>query len=152
MRRISSRTTFIYKRLFPVLWFGLLALAVINGLAGNRSGSGIAPSLVIVPVVMAIVGYFIMKKRLFDLADEVFDDGDALVLRFGKQQERIALENIMNVSYVTMFNPQRVTLTLRGAGRFGKEVSFSPLQSFWPWARSPAINQLIERIDAARRR
>ena len=28
MRRISSRTTFWYKRIFPVIWFGMLGLFV----------------------------------------------------------------------------------------------------------------------------
>jgi hypothetical protein len=151
MQRISSRTTFISKRLFPVLWFGSLAAFFVTNLITIRSGHHLPAALLLVPIVMAVVGYFIMTKLVFDLADEVFDDGDALLVRFGGAQERITFDNIMNVSYVTMMNPPRVTLALRSAGRFGKEVSFSPPQSFWPRARNSMITALIDRIDAARR-
>jgi hypothetical protein len=92
-----------------------------------------------------------MKKLVFDLADEVLDDGDSLVVRFGSEQERIPLSQIMNVSYSYMSNPARVTLTLRTPGRFGKEITFSPPQRFVPFAKSPIVSDLIERIDAARR-
>jgi hypothetical protein len=37
---------------------------------------------------MAILGYQIMKKMAFNLVDEVFDLGDALLVRNGGQEER----------------------------------------------------------------
>ena len=92
-----------------------------------------------------------MKKIVFDLADEVTDCGDFLVVRFADIQERIALSNIMNISYSVMMNPPRVTLTLREACCFGKEVSFSPPISWVPFSKSPVITELIERVDATRR-
>ena len=45
----------------------------------------------IIPVVMAIIGYQIIKKMAFNLIDQVFDLGDALLVRNGGQEERIAL-------------------------------------------------------------
>jgi hypothetical protein len=92
-----------------------------------------------------------MKKLVFDLADEVLDDGDSLVVRFGSDQERIPVSQIINVSYSYMSNPVRVTLTLRTPGLFGKEIKFSPPQRFVPFAKSPIVADLIDRIDAARR-
>jgi hypothetical protein len=91
---------------------------------------------------------------VFDLADEVVDEGDALRVRFGENEERIPLAQIINVSYSGITNPPRITLTLRTAGRFGREVTFSPQQSFLsPLFRpNPLVNDLIERVDAARRR
>jgi hypothetical protein len=50
----------------------------------------------------------------------------------------------------TATNPERVTLALREPGRFGKEITFSPARRFLAFARSPVINELIERVDAAR--
>jgi hypothetical protein len=85
------------------------------------------------------------------LADSVFDDGDSLVVRFGSVEERIPFSQIINVSYTYMANPSRVTLTLRTPGSFGKEISFSPPQRFLPFAKSPIVADLIERVDAARR-
>lgn len=150
MQRISSRSTFFTKRVFPVIWFGFLAFFVAIMLSKAPSG-GFPVALFAFPMFMAVFGYFLMKKLVFDLADEVFDAGDALVVRFGSEQERIPLAEIINVSYAYMMNPPRVTLTLRIPGQFGKEVSFSPPTSFVPFAKSPIVADLIERIDAARR-
>jgi hypothetical protein len=130
MQRISSRSTFFTKRVFPVIWFGFLVFFVAVTLV-NKPARGL-------PVV-------------FDLADEVLDAGDALIVRFGSEQERIPLSEIINVSYVYMTNPPRVTLTLRTLCQFGKEVSFSPPTRFLPFAKSPIVADLIERADAARR-
>ena len=53
---------------------------------------------------MGLFGYFLFKKLIFDLADEVLDDGDSLVVRFGNQEDRIPLSEITNVSCSVMTN------------------------------------------------
>ena len=152
-RRISSRNTFFLKRVLPVLWFGMVALSVAAGLAGARAGKAVPPPVFIVPLLLLVIGYAIMRKLVFDLADEVFDEGDALRVRFGSEEERIALTDIINVGYTQFVNPPRITLTLRQPGRFGREVSFSPPQSFFaPFVRNRLASELIERVEAARRR
>jgi len=92
MLLMSSKMTFFYKRIFPIVWFGFLAvfflIALVKGLAADPISN--LPFL-IVPVVMAIVGYQIMKRMAFNLVDEVFDLGDALLVRSGGQEERFAL-------------------------------------------------------------
>ena len=96
-----------------------------------------------------------MRRLVFDLADEVYDEGDALRVRFGADDERIRwITSSISVMRAST-NPPRVTLTLRSAGRFGREVSFSPPQTFLgPLLRggNPIVTDLIERVDAARRR
>ncbi len=151
MKRISSRYTFFNKRVFPLIWFGFLAVIIFASMLGKKAGGNAALPFLIFPIFMGIFGYFLMKKLVFDLADEVFDAGDSLVVRFGNDEERIPLANIVNLSYSYISNPQRVTLTLRNPGRFGKEVTFSPPLRFVPFASSPIIAELIERVDAARR-
>jgi hypothetical protein len=151
MRRISSRTTFFNKRIFPVVWFGFVAFAFLVPLLSTKTKGGSPAPFILFPVIMAAFGYFLMKKFIFDLADEVFDDGNSLVVRFGNEEDRIPLSEIINISYTYMSNPSRVTLTLRTPGRFGKEVSFSPPQRFIPFGKSPIVADLIERADAARR-
>jgi hypothetical protein len=76
MKRLSSKMTFFYKRVFPTLWFGFLAIFVLSSLfAGSkRDVTNLLPFMVI-PVFMAVFGYFIMKKLFFDLFDEVWDKG-----------------------------------------------------------------------------
>lgn len=151
MRKISSRSTFIVKRVFPLVWFGLLGFFVVIILFTKDSEGGPPLFVLIFPVIMGVFGWFMMKKMVWDLADQVLDAGDFLVVRFGNEQEQVPLSNIINISYSYMMNPPRVTLTLRAAGRFGNEVSFSAPQSFIPFAKSPVVDDLIRRVDAARR-
>jgi hypothetical protein len=152
-QRISSRNTFFVKRVFPVLWFAIIGLGFTAALLSARAGKSVPPPLLIVPLLMLVIGYALMRTLVFDLADEVLDEGDALRVRFGHEDERIALADIINVSYAGLTNPPRVTLTLRNPGRFGKEVTFSPRQSvFSPFfKRNPLVAELIERVEAARR-
>jgi hypothetical protein len=99
---------------------------------------------------MIIFGYFIMKKLVFDLVDEVWDETDALVVRNRGREERIALSDIKNVSYSPFMNPPRVTLSLRRQTVFGDQIAFGAPVHFVPFSTSPIINGLIDRVDLAR--
>lgn len=150
MRRISSRLTFVHKRVFPTLWFGFLTLFLgISLFTIPRSNSAALPFLLI-PLGMMIFGYFLMRLLIFDLVDEVWDDGDALIVKNRGQEQRIPLADIKNVSYTVLVNPPRVTLSLRRPTVFGDKVVFSPPVTFIPFATSPIINEMIERVDVAR--
>jgi hypothetical protein len=152
MRQISSKLTFYYKWIFPIFWFGFLAIFLVLALLGITSSNDSFPVMfVIVPIIMTVVGYSLMKKLVFDLVDEVLDDGSALIVKNGRQEERIALSDIMNVNYSAYMNPPRVTLSLRRPSVFGDRISFCAPTRFVPFATSPVIDELITRIDAARR-
>ena len=101
-------------------------------------------------VFMAVFGYFVFRKLVFDLVDEVVDEGNSLVVKNRGKSDRIALSDIRNVSYSTLINPSRVTLSLRKPSMFGDEVTFCAPLCLVPFASHPVINKLIERIDAAR--
>jgi len=152
MLLMSSRMTFFYKRVFPIIWFGFLAvfflIALVKGLATDPISN--LPFL-IVPVVMAIVGYQLMKKMAFNLVDEVFDLGDALIVRNGGQEERIALADIKNVNFFPYMSPPQVTLSLRRPSVFGDTIVFCAQARIMPLSPSPMIEKLVDRIDGARR-
>jgi len=145
--------TFYYKRVFPIVWFGFLLIFIVVPLfAGARSGAFPPLPFFIVPVLMIVFGYVLMKKLVFDLVDEVLDGGDALLVRNGSQHEQVLLSDITNVSYSQFVNPPRVTLSLRNPGTFGSKISFCAPVRFMPFSTSPTIDKLIERIDATRGR
>ena len=151
MARLSSKATLFYKRIFPVLFIGFLILfSVVPLFVGARSGNYPPLPFVVVPVVVIVIFYITMKKLVFDLADEVVDLGDALLVKNGGQEDRIALADIINVNYTPLMSPPRVTLLLRKTGVFGKRVSFCAPIRFMPFASSPVIDELIARVDAAR--
>ncbi len=111
--------------------------------------------MLLVPLVMTVIGYVLFRRLLFDLVDEVWDDGDALIVKNTGVEERVPLKSIINIGYSLLTNPERVTLTLRDAGPFGKEITFMPLSrafSFRWLSRNPIVDELIERVDQARRR
>jgi hypothetical protein len=154
MRRLSSRKTFFHKRVFPIIWFGLLAFFMAGPfiaplIGGTTPGAPLA--FLVVPALMMLIGYLFMKKLIFDLVDEVLDGGDVLVVRNRGLEERVALSDIMNVSYSPFVNPPRVTLLLRRPSIFGDRVTFCAPVSFVPFSTSPIIDELIRRIDATRR-
>lgn len=150
MTRISSRQTFFLKRIFPLLFAGIvLASAVVPFAIG---GKVVMPAL-IMPLVMLPVLFIIMRKLVWDLMDEVYDGGDYLLVKYRGRQDRIALSNIMNVSATTMVNPPRVTLRLVKPCAFGNEIAFSPVKPLTlnAFARNAIAEDLIVRVDKARR-
>jgi hypothetical protein len=153
MTRISGRGVWFQKKVFPAVWFGALSvfllIAVLSVLFGERSGPW--PLFLILPFVMAAAGYFIMKRTIWPLMDEVYDAGDDLVVRNRGEEARIALSEIVNIG-VAPGKSTLVTLRLRHACRFGNEVTFLPESSFSfnPFARNPIVEDLITRVDRAR--
>jgi hypothetical protein len=130
MRRISSRLTFFSTRIFertllPGLLFGILMVGVF---------------------------LLIFKKLIFELCDEAFDDGSTLLARRKGYEVRIPLSEIVNVSHDRWANPQRVTLLLRQDTPIGREIAFALPARLLPLRRSPIVDELITRVDEARRK
>ena len=150
MERISSGQTFFIKRIFPAFWFGFLALFLVIGAATGAWRK--EPVFVIQPLLMAAFGFFLFRKLLWDLADEVRDGGNYLLVRRGSVEERIALASVMNVDSSQFTNPRRITLRLRAASKLGDQIVFIPKTSFQlnPFARNPVAEALILRIDRLR--
>src|SRR5262249_12863659 len=152
MLLMSSRMTFFYKRIFPVIWFGFLAAFFLFGLLKGAAADPISNlPFLIVPVVMAIIGYRIMKKISFNLVD-VFDLGDAPRVGGGGREDRVALAAIKNVNFFPYMSPPQVTLSLRRPSVFGDTIVFCAPLRIMPRSPSPTIEKLIDRIDDARRR
>jgi hypothetical protein len=104
---------------------------------------------------MAVFGYFLTRKFVWDLADEVFDAGDHLVVRNRGREHQLPLADIMNVSSLMAMNPPRITLRLAESsanGPLGAEVAFSPEKRYTlnPFAKSEVAEDLIMRFDRAR--
>ena len=106
--------------------------------------------VILVPICMAVFGYFIMKRLVLDLIDEVYDEGTTLLFRNRGKEVRVSLKDIKNVSYSIMTNPPRVTLSVRYKTDLGDELSFCPPASWIPFKKNKDIEELIDRIDKAR--
>jgi hypothetical protein len=149
MQRISSRMTLYYKRVIPLVMLGFVLILIAVPFAAGQSPPWPA---ILVPLAICAFGYFVMRKLVFDLVDEAWDAGEALVIRNRDQEERIALSAIMNVNYSPFVNPPRVTLTLRTPGIFGDTITFCAPLRLIPFTKNPVVEDLIRRVDAARMR
>ena len=116
----------------------------------NHSNGSADVMIFVVPVFMAVIGYFVMKNLVFDLIDEVYDEGSSLLFKNNGKTVRINLTDIKNVSYSVMVNPPRVTISVRHKTEFGDELSFSPPGSLIPFKKNKEITELIDRSDRAR--
>ncbi|MBP6751248.1 MAG: hypothetical protein KA144_16565 [Xanthomonadaceae bacterium] len=147
-----SGSTFFIKRVFPVFWFGFLAMFVTIGLVSTTVDKKAFIPFLLMPLAMAVLGFFLFRALVWDLADEVSLLGDQLLVRKNGVEDRIRLADIMNVSVSQMTNPVRVSLRLRKIGKFGDEVVFMPRARvrFNPFARNPIAEKLISLVDRAR--
>lgn len=150
LRRLSSSLTFFYKRVFPFCWFGFVA--VFAGIMASVAKNGNAPPapLLIGPAIMAVVGTLIMKLLFWKNVDEVWDAGDALLVRDRGEEELIRLCDVTNVAWSQWTNPETVTLTLDVPSRLGDEVTFMLPTRWVPKGRHPVVTELIDRVEAAR--
>lgn len=98
--------------------------------------------------------YFIMKQLVFKLVDEVYDCGTYLLVKNKGQEDKIMLVDILNINTIFFSNPPQSTLILAKPCVCGKEISFSPINKFIfnPFKNSPVIDDLIVRIDQAKRK
>jgi hypothetical protein len=158
MRRLSSSSTFFYKRIFPLVWFGFLLVFFVVAFWGMRHAHlPVDPRqflpMLLAPLFMGGMGYFVFRTLIQDLVDEVWLDGDWLVVKNRDEQRRVALTDVVNINATTMSNPRRITVMLRTESRHGRSFSFIPasprglMSAFKP---DPIAAELIERVDALR--
>jgi len=150
MKKLTSRATYYQKKIFPAFWFGFLGLFVCVALVTGAVNSSLGLIFILVPAFMAAIGYVIMKKLVFDLIDEVYDEGETLFFRDKGKEVRVSLADIKNVSYSWRMSPPRVTLSICYMTELGDELTFSPTASFIPFRKNKDIEELIDRIDKAR--
>jgi hypothetical protein len=96
---------------------------------------------------------FAYYRLLWNLADEVLDGGDHLVVRLRGEQQRIPLGDVINIAFERRQNGRRVVLRLARPGPFGDRIVFKPPVRFLPtFSTDPLEDDLIRRVDAARRK
>ena len=155
MQTISSGQTFFVKRLFPVFWFGMIAVFLLTSIVEAMQDPGhFVPMSLFAPIVMLLFGWLLFWIFVWDLADMVDDYGDYLRVRRGGVEERVPLTNVVNVSMIQFTNPARLSLRLRTPCKFGDEIVFIPKRvpgiRLNPFARNPVAEDLIQRVERAR--
>jgi len=146
MIRISSATTSFHKKVVPILGLVSLLLWLTAIFASAASRSLRVLSLGLAPVA-GCVGYTFWKFLVRDLADEVHDAHEFLVVRKDGNEQHVPLADIESVRSSRVAKLPRISLKLTGAsakGTLGEEVEFSP-------ANAEVAQELTARADRARR-
>lgn len=152
MQTISATGTAFYKYVFPAFWFGILGVFLVAALVSGAA----AKSLICLaaPLFLGILGYLLMRELVFDLADEVVDAGDHLIVRRSGQEIQVPIGDIVKVSTALRQNPPRVTLHLKGPSELGTDIHFMAIKdSMWNVfaPRCTIAEDLSQRVDAAHR-
>ncbi|MBS0456952.1 MAG: hypothetical protein JSS44_06440 [Proteobacteria bacterium] len=152
MKTISA-STFFMKRVFPFLMLVPVAgaFAAITHVPPGRSFN----AMVLLPLLfVAVIVVVIYRKMIWDLADEVKDGGSYLLVRRGSIEVRVQLAEIINVSMSQYTNPPRLSLRLAKPCKLGDEIVFMPTRQglgLNPFTRNPVAEDLMQRVDRARR-
>ncbi|MEI2455907.1 hypothetical protein [Lysobacter firmicutimachus] len=144
-RRISSCSTFYYKWVGPTVWLlGLAAAAITLAWSNGMWGA------LIVFAAIGLVACFMFGMESWRFADEVSDAGDALIVRKGKRELRVALRSIVQVDCSRFGRPTVLTLWLEVPDAFAQRIVFVPMGP-WPlfFGRHRLAEQLQSRVRQA---
>ncbi|KRD30546.1 hypothetical protein ASE35_17700 [Lysobacter sp. Root916] len=150
MRRISSSMSYHFKRTFPIVMFGAFSAALVAALLQRP----VPVETVGVFAVAIVVGGVVTYRYLRDVLDEVYDDGDRLLVRNGGVEDTVQLRDVVAVDSARWRTLVRLTLTLSVPGKFGDKIVFLLRDTFldgMPYGAPAQIKQLEDRIAALKR-
>ena len=137
------------RRVFPVIWFGALAVFFAVAVARRLQGTLVPAEAIWGPVLAAAFTFVLFRVFISNLATDVLDAGDSLLVSFGHKTARIPLRSILRVSANGLVSPSTATLHLREPSVFGTEVAFSPTGSVGPLGGNALVEELQARVRAA---
>lgn len=135
-RQPLSSSPYFYKKIVPVLW--LLGCVYV---VADAVRSGESPLFIAGTVVVLTLGFAATRQTTGDLADEVLDGGDHLVVRFGERREPLPLRNVGLVKKSRL--ARRIELVLIEPGAFGPVIAFMPRGSFG----TAVMNNVVEDLE-----
>lgn len=112
-----------------IVWIGALVLFSAAALFSDLEKT---PLFVIVAAIALAISLAVkLRGWSWRLADEVYDGENHLVVRRRGEEEIVPFSNIMSVVYTNRWRfrgsgPERITLSLARAGKFGSEIAFRP--------------------------
>jgi hypothetical protein len=148
MPQLSAGHMYLAKWLLPILTFTGVAIWTI---ASNLSHTRM--DFISRGFALCILGSFLiyfLKRDIWGLADQVLDGGDYLLVRRGGKQERVLLNNVVNVDVTHQFNVAKIVLRFRTPTAFGEKIAFYPKVSHRLGGRNDIADDLADRIARIR--
>jgi hypothetical protein len=129
--RISARSTFFLKRIFPI-FFSIVAGGMF--LNPKRIDAGGWPLAIFYSLIAATVAFALVKRIHSVYTDEVFDDGDKLIIRNGGREDVVSFKDIQEVQ-VDVMRPSGITIHFRRDSIFGRSIKFLPSIGFLTFSK-----------------
>jgi hypothetical protein len=153
MRLISSKSTWVNKKAFPAFWFGFLGLIALVAIPGAfRESVAAAAFVLLVLSFLTALGYMLMHEFIVPLVDEVWIDGDDLVVRNRGEEDHFPISHVVDVDDHFLTRPEYIELLVNPRTRFGLAIRFMPADRWWPFRRHPLAQELIDRSKCFERR
>jgi len=139
---ISSRTTFVYKFIFPAIWIPLFGFVAYVALSAGKSGAGDKTVGIIMATTWVVVSAFLLRLVL-SLMRVQLRDGRIYASNYRREIE-IAPGEIESVTQNVWMNVRPITLHLRHESSFGRRIRFLPPSRviFTFWKEDPIVDQL----------
>lgn len=142
-RLLSSRLTFFYKFVFPLLFVAWIVWLGAFLFAGRGVGMGQVPSgfLLLVALIAAVnfiwMGWLTLRSHRVEADAENF-----YVSNFGKEIV-IPRSDLYEATEMRWFQPYWITLRLRRPSEFGDRIMFIPPWRFGSfWTANPMVDEL----------
>lgn len=145
--RLTDGSTYYWSRVFPTLWTSLCGIIVVL-VWMDALGDATAPLAVKVGVTAAWAVASAVFFRVFASLEDVWLDGDDLLVGDPRRGTRISLRDVRNVKESRLMQVKRITLELARPTPRGHSITFVPkgLKTFlFPYASSPVAQELRER-------
>lgn len=147
MRQLSSSFTPAFKLgPIPIILLGLIVLVA------RAMGEGTLSLRIVLEACAIMAGtWLVTAATSSDLADEVYDGGDHLVVKRGGRTDKIPLANLRMVECTRNSSPEVMTLHFVRSTAFGRKIAFSPAGGrLNPLREHPLVENLMNRAHAAR--
>jgi predicted PurR-regulated permease PerM len=148
-RLISSKATFFYKFVFPLLWIafaGFIIFIVHSNLASFHTRAEAKTARLIVILVLAVVTVIIYW--VFPRIKKVELMEDALQISNYSQTIVVPLRDIASVSGSILMDPELIWIRFREPAEFGVKIVFIGQHRFFRgFTRHPVVKELDNLIS-----
>jgi hypothetical protein len=152
-RTISSSQTFLVKFVFPLLWcsiFGAVTIAIGTGFLRGSGIQSFPAAMVGVSIGVWVLGAGAWWQWGAQWKKVRLDDGALCISNF-RQEIRVPLADIEEVTQNRVIRGQPVTIRFRRATEFGDSITFMPkVRAFGFWRLHPIVTELRELAQKAR--
>ena len=145
--RLTDGSTWYWSRVFPTLWSALLGVFVLLVWVGVL-GDGTPPVAVKAAITGAWAGGSALFFHMFRGLEDVWLDGDDVVVGDPARGTRVSLRDVRAVKESRLRQVKNITLELARPTPRGASITFVPKgikTFFFPYASSPVAARLQER-------